>query len=146
MLYYSIALRGDPRYMPQSPQFGETLTSPHLRLAGKNGTPQNPPSFPNVVMGSYWGVPFCGSFRGSGLSHRLLFLSWASTACKMRALVARFESFGAISSRTFEVQAKPYTNPSSVLQRRAIQIAKHTFVQMKTHRRRRLHPRCASAR
>ena len=33
----------------------------------KNGAPNIPPSFPNVVMGSHWGgVPFFGSCRGSG--------------------------------------------------------------------------------
>ena len=25
-----------------------------------------PPNNPHVAMGSFWGVPFCGSFRGSG--------------------------------------------------------------------------------
>ena len=42
------------------------ITHPNPRKDPKNGTPKPSPSCPNVVMGSYRGVPCFGSFRGSG--------------------------------------------------------------------------------
>ena len=41
-------------------------------------SPNNPVSLPNVVVGSYWGgVPFFGSFRGSGFLFPLILVMQA---------------------------------------------------------------------
>ena len=57
--------------------FKGLLAIPHPLLKDPNhGTPSLSTSCPNVVLGSHWGCPFCGSFRGSGI----LMMKWFSLA------------------------------------------------------------------
>ena len=65
---------------------------PRPLKGSKKWNPKYSPSFPNVVMGSYWGVPLFGSFRGSGSILRTEF----NCSCEGAALNPGFrvEGFG----------------------------------------------------